>query len=191
MAAPKKSEIAQAIEARERPHRIVDVAWVGQGERKQAALCAPTYREEFLSRLQAADWLQKNAATVDVGKLEHVDLASVWLVYMVTRDAETRAAQVFPSPQWMWQHLSAEELARLVDELNDLAREQWCREFSEREALDMADALAVSSSQMATEMLGSKPRAWLIAFAHWLAKPAGATVGAESFEFIADADDNG
>lgn len=131
---------------------------------------SPTKREEVDARLEAERSLrQRNGGEMPFDTSLLTDLATVSILHKATRDAEKpEAMAAFPSPGWMMEHLTADELGVLLNLVQRAKQEDSPTPMvlDEDSIETMAAMLAAAHDSEAADALVSKcDRAWLESFA--------------------------
>lgn len=131
---------------------------------------SPTKREEVEARLEAERTLrQRNGGEMPYDTSLLTDLAAVSILHKATRDADKpEAMAAFPSPGWMMDHFTADELGVLLNLVQRAKQEDSPTPLTlDEDSIEtMAAMLAAAHDSEAADALVSKcDRAWLESFA--------------------------
>jgi hypothetical protein len=146
--------------------------FIGPGRKVigKIAVRTPTKREEVEARLEA----ERNLRARNGGEMPHdgsllVDFATVAVLHKSTRDAEKpEAMAAFPSPGWMMEHLTADELGVLLNLVHQAktADSPVPMVLDEDSIETMVSLLAAAhDSEAADAIVARCDRAWLESFA--------------------------
>lgn len=177
MADEEKSEIALALEerAKNRPTHLVDgLAFTGPGSTLVGAVAmrVATKHEENVAIAQAEVYRR------DLGKSGNVEIKdpallesanTVYILHSVCRDQKRpNSAPAFPTGKWMMEHLSRDEIAKLLNHYNRIAEAASPFDFDlSPDKVDEAAAQLAqfSGTELADAVVQTKDRIWLEQFA--------------------------
>lgn len=172
--ANENSEVVLALKERlaNRPHKVVDCQeFISAGGRSfgQVSIRVATKSEENAALLQAERFIREMTAD-SKSELKDPDIVddvkTVHILHAVVRDAkDPKNFPAFPSPKWMMQHLTRDEIGALLNiSASYQAEVSPLRVTIDDESVELlADGLAqFASNPEATRIaFGDKTRAWL------------------------------
>lgn len=170
-----KTELQRAFEGRERKLSILSGhEFTGPGEKIvcEIAVRVPTKGEENRARAGAKAQLKKLKVEDEdsgLGEELKVDAATVHILHASCRDPKNpKFVHAFPSPSWMEEHLTNDELHVLLNHVNDhTAKCSPIQTALEDETVEayITNLAAMADSDIADVMLARLPREWLIQYA--------------------------
>jgi hypothetical protein len=146
--------------------------FIGPGRKVigKIAVRTPTKREEVEARLEA----ERNLRARNGGEIPHdstlmVDFATVSILHKSTRDADKpEAMSAFPSPGWMMDHLTADELGVLLNLVHQAKQaDSPVPMVLDEDSIETMIAMlaAAHDSEAADAVVARCDRAWLESFA--------------------------
>jgi hypothetical protein len=146
--------------------------FIGPGRKVigKIAVRTPTKREEVEARLEA----ERNLRARNGGEMPHdsslmVDFATVSILHKATRDADKpEAMSAFPSPGWMMDHLTADELGVLLNLVHQAKQaDSPVPMVLDEDSIETMIAMlaAAHDSEAADAIVARCDRAWLESFA--------------------------
>lgn len=190
----QESELVSALRARKRDVYESRLPFLSGGSMRGAvAFRVPTADEEMKARFQAAAFLDKHGSSVDPEKLAEFDLDTVWILsvaYVHTKPPDANRPDILNpafGPHQLMQLFTPDQLGEMAQEVMDKRAELAGETFSDDEAESYRSALEVLDVDSAAELLGGKPKPWLMAFARWLCQagfPSDAGQESELYEFL-------
>jgi hypothetical protein len=146
--------------------------FIGPGRKVigKIAVRTPTKREEVEARLEA----ERNLRARNGGEIPHdstlmVDFATVSILHKSTRDADKpEAMSAFPSPGWMMEHLTADELGVLLNLVHQAKQaDSPVPMVLDEDSIETMIAMlaAAHDSEAADAVVARCDRAWLESFA--------------------------
>jgi len=121
----RKSELARAIEARERPTMVFDVSGfmgLGGNSIRQIAIRIPTKLEQDRALAGAHKYVQELAGDIEQVKSDEEilqDTKGAFIAFEFCRDVTNPNYPAFPGPKWMCQHLETERIGVLINLANE------------------------------------------------------------------------